>query len=78
MIRKLEKRKNHGFEIQFYDDIGNSSFVVATDTVEELAQYLARCCWGHAFGRNLPSVWKDGKKWCFGEYTPAGNHAEEV
>lgn len=71
MIEKIEKREGKGFEIQFYDDAtGNNSFVVRVDTAEELAQYLARCCWGHSIGKNPPSIWKNGEKWCFGEYSP--------
>lgn len=70
MIRNAGKRTGEGFEIQFYDsETGDNSFVVKTDTVGELAQYLARCCWGNSIGDIPPSVWKDGEKWCFGEYT---------
>ena len=72
-MKELKDRQDVGFEVQFYDDkTGNASHAVAVDSVEELAQILARCCWGNSLGTHLPTVWKDGKKWCFGEYTPAG------
>ena len=68
-MKRINKREDKGFEVQFYNDNGDSAEVVQCDTVEELAQFLARCCWGMSFGTNLPTVWKDGKKWCFGEYS---------
>jgi len=71
MIKQRKERTGQGFEIQFYSDKdGNNTTVTSVDTVEELAQFLARCCWGNSLGKNPPSVWKDGKKWCFNEYTP--------
>ena len=76
-MRKLKNRTGKGFEIQFYDDeTGNNSFVIVVATAEELAQYLARCCWGHTLGKNPPSVWKNGEKWCFGEYSPVREYDE--
>lgn len=70
-ITKLDKREGVGFEIQWYDHGGNNASVWKVDTIEELAQCLARACWSCiAFNQN-PSIWKDGKKWCFGELTPA-------
>lgn len=71
MIRKIPERTGKNFEIQFYNDrTGNNAFVIAVDTVEELAQYLARGCWGQTLGKNLPSIWLNGEKWCMGEYSP--------
>lgn len=74
MIRKANKRTGKGFEIQFYSDAdGSASSVIAVDTVEELAQFLARGCWGQNLGENLPTIWKDGERWCFREYTPVND-----
>ena len=74
MIRKANKRTGKGFEIQFYSDAdGSASSVIAVDTVEELAQFLARGCWGQNLGENLPTIWKDGERWCFREYTPVSD-----
>ena len=71
MIRDLDKREDKNFEIQWYDDDGNNSKVTQCDTVEELAQFLARCLWGSVKGfKNNPTVWHNGEKWCFCEYTP--------
>ena len=71
-MKQIDKRQGIGYEVQFYDDrTGNASHAVSLDSVEELAQLLARCCWGQNLGKHLPTVWKDGKKWCFGEYSPA-------
>lgn len=77
MIEMIKKREGKAFEIQMYDDSGNASVVFRTDTVEELAQILARCCWGMSLGANLPTIWKDGKKWCAGEYTPVSAEPAE-
>ena len=71
-MKTLSAREGRGYEVQFYDDkTGENTKVMQVDTADELAQYLARCCWGRNLGRNLPSIWKDGGKWCFGEFTPA-------
>lgn len=72
-MKAIEKRTNKGYEIQFYDNDGNNGMVMHCDTIEELAQYLARCCWGNNLAdwknRMLPTVWKDGEKWCHCEYS---------
>lgn len=74
MMKSIKVREGKGFEVQFYAANGDAGMVMQCDTVEELAQYLARCCWGNNLAnwehRNLPTIWKDGKKWCFHEYTP--------
>lgn len=71
MIRDLDKREDKNFEVQWYDDEGDNSRVVQCDTVEELAQYLARCLWGSVRGfKNNPGVFHNGKRWCLNEYTP--------
>lgn len=66
-----EKRENKGYEIQWYTDIGDNGFVTRCDTVEELAQCLARAMWGSikAF-KNNPTIWYNGKPWCKYEYSP--------
>ena len=65
----IKERRNKGFEVQLYGDDGNASHVVAVESIEALAQYLARCCWGQNLGKNLPTVWHYGTKWCAGKYT---------
>lgn len=74
-MKMIDKRTNKGFEVQFYTSKGDNGKVMHCDTIEELAQYLARCCWGNNLAdwehRNLPTIWKDGEKWCHCEYTPA-------
>ena len=70
MIKDIsDVRTNTGFEVQWYDADGNNGHVVRMDTEEELAQYLARCCWGAPRFTQSPTIWKDGEKWCCGEYT---------
>ena len=69
-MRRLKTKECRGYEVQWYDEAGNATDVMQTDTVEELAQYLARSCWGAARFSQNPTVWKDGRKWCFGEYSP--------
>ena len=64
-MKRNKSREGKGYEVQWYDDKGDASDVVQMDTAEELAQYLARACWGE-----LRFSWKDGEKWCCGEYTP--------
>jgi len=71
MMRELEKMEGKKFEVQWYTDEGDYSWVMQIDTIEELAQYLARCCWGTMRFRNNPTVWKDGERWCLNEYTEA-------
>ena len=46
-MKAIDKRTNKGYEVQFYDNDGNNGMVMHCDTIEELAQYLARCCWGN-------------------------------
>lgn len=71
MIKRNPKRENEAFEVQWYDSEGNEADAVKCDTVEELAQYLARSLWGSVRGfKNNPTVWHNGKRWCLGEYTP--------
>lgn len=71
MIRDIPEREGKNFEVQWYGDTGDYSRVVQCDTVEELAQYLSRILWGSVKGfTNNPSVFHNGKRWCFGEYTP--------
>ena len=71
MIRELNARENKGFEVQWYKKNGSYGKVVQCDTVLELAQYLSRCLWGSTVGfESNPTVWYNGEKWCFGEYTP--------
>ena len=72
MIRRLDKREGTGFEVQWYDKNGKASEVQQMDTVEELAQYLARNCWGADRFDHTPTIWRDGERWCFSEYTPVG------
>ena len=79
MIRDLDKREDKGFEVQWYDDKGDNSRVVQCDTVEELAQYLARCLWGSVKGfKNNPGVVHNGKRWCLGEYTPVNEDGKQI
>ena len=78
MIKDLDKREGKGFEVQWYNNLGNASHVVQCDTVEELAQYLSRCLWGSAKGfKNNPTIWHNGKRWCLGEYTPVDQDGKE-
>lgn len=78
MIRGLEERENKNFEVQWYGNNGNNERVVQCDTVEELAQYLSRILWGSVSGfKNNPSVWHNGKRWCFNEYTPVNEDGKE-
>ncbi len=78
MIRDLDIREDKGFEVQWYDDEGDNSRVVQCDTVEELAQYLARCLWGSVRGfKNNPGVFHNGKRWCLNEYTPVNEDGKE-
>ena len=79
MLRDLDERENKGFEVQWYDDEGSASWVKQCDTVEELAQYLARSLWGSVRGfKNNPTIWYNGERWCFGEYTPVNKERSEV
>ena len=76
MILKIPEREGKGFEVQFYNTKGDAEKVYRVDTAEELAQFLARSCWScKRFDQN-PTVWKDGKKWCFGEDTPVKDPKE--
>lgn len=78
MIKRIDKRENKNFEVQWYKDNGDDADVVQCDTVEELAQYLARILWGSVKGfENNPSVWHNGKRWCLGEYTPINEDGKE-
>ncbi len=78
MIKDLEKREGKAFEVQWYKDDGNDGRVVQCDSVEELAQYLARSLWGSVRGfKNNPTVWHNGKRWCLGEYTPVDDDGKE-
>lgn len=78
MIRDLDERENKGFEVQWYDDNGNNSKVTQCDTVEELAQFLARCLWGSVKGfKNNPGVFHNGKRWCLNEYTSVNEDGRE-
>ena len=78
MIKDLGKKENKNFEVQWYDDNGDNERVVQCDTVEEPAQYLSRCLWGSTKGfKNNPTVWHNGKRWCFGEYTPVDEDGRE-
>lgn len=77
-MKNLNKREGKGFEVQWYTDEGDKSWVKQCDTVEELAQYLSRCMWGSAKGfKNNPTVWHNGKRWCFCEYTPVDEDGKE-
>lgn len=69
-MKRIKSRVGKGYEVQLYDDKGDASDVVQMDTAEELAQYLARACWGELRFSQNPTIWKDGEKWCCGEYTP--------
>ena len=78
MITRLDKRKDIGFEVQWYNDNGDGADVIKCDTVEELAQYLSRILWGSLPGfKYNPSVWHNGKRWCLGEYTPVDEDGKE-
>lgn len=68
-MKRLKAREGKGYEVQWYDETGNAADVVQMDTAEELAQYLARSCWGSIRFTQNPTVWKDGAKWCFEEYS---------
>lgn len=75
MIRRLSNRKGAGFEVQWYDKDGRAAEVQQMDTIEELAQYLARCCWGADRFDHTPTVWLNGEKWCFCEYSSSGQES---
>lgn len=67
-MKRLRQREGKGFEVQWYDVNGDNDEVVQVDTVKELAQYLARCCWGTGGFVRTPTIWKDGKHWCHGQF----------
>lgn len=78
MIRELDKREDRRYEVQWYKDNGDEAGVVQCDTVEELAQYLARILWGSIKGFvNNPTVWCNGKRWCLNEYAPVEKFDEQ-
>lgn len=79
MIRDIDKREDKNFEVQWYNDEGDYSRVVQCDSVEELAQYLARILWGSIKGfKNNPTVFHNGKRWCLNEYTPVNEDGKEI
>lgn len=55
-----------GYEVQWYTDDGDHSRVIQCNTIEALAQYLARSMWADP---DNPTVWYNGKPWCKYEYT---------
>lgn len=58
----MRTRENKGFEVQFYDYQGDSSYVVACKDTDEVARCLSQWCWSRIHG-NCPTVWLDGKQW---------------
>lgn len=70
-MKRIEKRENKGYEIQWYDDNGNNSHVTQCDNVGELAQVLAHSCWGCGMpgGSLSPTIWYNGTPWCNTEYS---------
>ena len=71
MIKKIKKRENKYYEIQWYNEDGDNVEVTQCETIEELAQYLARCMWGSLKGfKYNPSIWYNGNPWCKYEFTP--------
>lgn len=69
MITRIPTRSGEGYEVQWYDNKGMYADVVKCDTIEELAQYLARSLWGMPRMDYAPTVWHNGESWCHGEYT---------
>lgn len=63
-MTRYRERQNKGYEVQWYDEYGNYSWVIACDNVGELAQHLARSCWGEMKFQNNPTVYYDWKPWC--------------
>ena len=61
-MKVLNVKENKGFEIQFYNEEGDHSYVVACNNTEEVALCLANWCWARLHG-NCPTVWLDGNKW---------------
>lgn len=68
-VRKLDVREDKNFEVQWYDDNGDNYYAVQLDTLEDLALYLARRCWGVMRFKNNPTVYYNGKPFCRYEYT---------
>ena len=62
MIKKREVRSGQGFEVQFYDEYGKASTVMACDNEDEVAKVLSDYCWRAVKG-NFPTVWLNGNKW---------------
>lgn len=69
-MKEVKEREGKGLEVQWYDKEGNATRVVQIDNITELAQYLARSCWGSPRFESNPTIWKDGRRWCYREYTP--------
>lgn len=79
-MREIEKRENKGYEIECYypkeygkytEKTGNTRKVIQCANVGEVAQWFARRSWAAPFEDSniaCPTVWLNGKKWCFGEY----------
>lgn len=69
MIQNIEKRQDKRFEIQWYDEHGNSDHITRCDTLEELAQVLCRTMWGSISLQNNPTIYYNGFPFCSHEYT---------
>lgn len=61
MTKRYDRRKNEGYEIQFYDDEGNYRLVVGCETIEDVAKVLIGVCNGQAHGY-MPTIYLDGKR----------------
>ena len=68
-MKRVAERTGEGFEVQWYNEDGNNGEVQQMDTIEELAQYLARVLWGAPRFKHNPTIYYRGEKFCFGEYT---------
>ena len=80
-MRTIEKQMNEGYEIVTYypkergmytAKTGNVKEVIQCDNVGEVAQWFARNSWASPYEDSdiaNPTVWYNGKRWCFQEYS---------
>lgn len=80
-MKTIPERTNKGYEIvlyhpkvhgQYTNKTGQIREVVQCDNVGEVAQWFARNSWASPYENSdiaCPTVWLDGKKWCFNEYS---------
>lgn len=80
-MKTIKERTNKGYEIQLYYSKENGKYtsqtgqereVIQCDNIGEVAQWFARNAWGSIYeDSNIarPTVWLDGMKWCFDEYS---------